>query len=483
MSTQHIIWIDDMWAPQTKKTAHRRKVLEDVLLDAKTALKKSGCTVEWETERSAANGNMKLSQGPRRFSLAIVDGFFEGEEWTWRNLLSSLRDRSVPYAIFTQFLGDILADLDAVRDDPLFLGAYEKGVQNRFLVERIAGFFRAPPFRLLHISDLHCDALAQDAEKEEYEALIDSMISVVTPMRIDGVAITGDFAAKDPSRDLPFAVPFVARIIDASVTRPLIDRVFLIPGNHDVHWRSFKDKELAADPWWPFLSFYQAVYSERPSALRELRAWNTSTRSLRATATGSDIFWHRNVPEINLRVIGLSSTSIIQAEQGKGRLDKVTLGHISEQWGSKSPTGEIRLMLMHHNLFAVASRSRLDESDNVIGQGNVVYETLAGGCDLVLAGHTHAPSLISHSVAHFRKSRLDFGGSVSVLTAGTAGGFHAGKQRPRTFHVLDFGDANLRTGVRDLHVDTFCYDDLSRAWSCTGDTYRTEVGGRGRSFP
>ena len=149
-------------------------------------------------------------------------------------------------------------------------------------------------FRLLLMSDLHYDSTAIDAAAESQKQLIDSLFNLIEKEHnhicFDAILMTGDLAAKNPKTDLIDVRAVIQEIVQKSIGERNIDRLFLIPGNHDVVWEKFED-DLASDrPWAPFLDLYALIYLKRPDIIAELSSCNEPAFKLQSALLAITFF-------------------------------------------------------------------------------------------------------------------------------------------------------------------------------------------------
>ncbi|HEX6042562.1 metallophosphoesterase [Longimicrobium sp.] len=464
MARFEAMWADDAWEPG--RDAEQRAYLSSCLQAVRGALEDAGCQVEWKCYGSAAGASVEAGNAGNDFRLAVVDVEFGTEQWNWQSVVEALARRSIPYIMFTRFPAD--AELsERLRNDPLRLATFEKNAADvGTLVAQVVAFFRAPPLRILHLTDLHVRAKPQPGEAREqeqrFQALNDCLEAESAVRPFDAVALTGDFAAGDAFLDLAVARQRVRKLIELAVMGDA-ERAFVIPGNHDIHWRDFAARELADQAWQPYLDFYQACAGGRQGLLSELAAWDGELHLMRRDVSAGALMWHRALPTMRLSVLGLATPLTDIARQGQGEFAAEYVRFVQRHWPGVPAPGEVRLALMHHNLFSVFSASAHEEQHVLHGAGLALQTLISARCHLVLSGHTHATMVMQTTAARLTLAQWSEQGTLTAISAGTAGGAHPSQDRARVFNILEIGDG--RTGEpRSLAVRTFAYDSGAARW-------------------
>lgn len=464
MASFKAIWADDAWAEggDPQESAYLASCLQAIT----GALDDAGCRVDWKCYGLASGAAVEVASRGTDVHLALLDFRFGSEQWDWRTVLDALARRNIPYIVFTNFPKEPEL-IPRLQEDPLRLATLGKdraGVDE--LVARVVAFFRAPPIRILHLSDLHVWAEPGSGDHGEQEArfaaLYECLEEESATRPFDVVAFTGDFAGHNPPLDLVAAREKVRVLMDKAVLGEA-ERAFIIPGNHDVHWADFAAGVLARNPWQPYLDFYHACFGGRQKLLAELAAWNPELRFMRPEAAAGALMWHRRPSGTTLSVLGFATPSVDPAAQGQGEFTAAHAEFVKKHWRGEPAPGEVRLALMHHNLFSVLSASAQDEQHTMAGSGAALKALLSAHCHLVLSGHTHAPVVMQCSAARLGTAAWSAQGTLTAVSAGTTGGVHPGLDRARAFNILEVGDG--REGeARSLTVRTFLFDGGDRSW-------------------
>jgi predicted phosphodiesterase len=471
MIKYQVLWADDHWVVEGNaiKDSASPSWLEPAAQEIEDQLREAGIAVEWLKIGDAAGAATQIERGVHDVRLVLVDYQFAGTGYYWQDVMPPVRRRNIPFMLYSSFLGDAKMAPEFARPDPLFLGMYSKSRDDmpRF-VKRVVDFFRAPPFRLLHLTDLHYQASPGIEEKRERDRLFTSLVETLKQEQalrpIDAVVITGDFACHHPADDLGAIRAEVRAIVNSTIRIDNLDRLFIVPGNHDLAWKSFAEGVLGDMPWHAYVDFYQSMYNTRSDILTRMKAWKADERLLDLRARKQDLTWRARVPGVAIDVIGIASPSEDPRHRGEGEIGTEQLKFVRDCWSGEPLFGEVRIALMHHNLVSVLSMSIYDEKRIVRDAGEALLTLMRSNCSLVLSGHAHASHLFSCRAAHSRGNQLTATGGLTVVAAGTMGGSHGARDRQRTFNILDFSQGEGKTGRRALSVRGLYYDSSEGAW-------------------
>jgi 3',5'-cyclic AMP phosphodiesterase CpdA len=239
----------------------------------------------------------------------------------------------------------------------------------------------------VHISDLHIRA----GDNYDQRVVLDSLLEDVAGFREaapDLIFITGDLVYSGRAEEYVAAAAFVRSL--SSATSVPLDRVFCVPGNHDVDRacitpflrnaaRALRSRDLIA----------QLLGS--PSEVRLFtRRHQAYTEFVRATfpwasLLSEDDLWYAVsvcVNDLRLGVLGLNSSWAGGLDSDRGHL---TIGERQVRSALKAVgTKDLLLALFHHPL---AWLSDADAAD--------VQNLLNGRCDFVLHGHLHQLGVIN----------------------------------------------------------------------------------------
>ncbi len=251
---------------------------------------------------------------------------------------------------------------------------------------------------VFHVSDLH---FGWPAVPEQIEAIEE----IIQKENFDAVAISGDLTQRARAGEFQRAAAFIR---DARK----VSKVITVPGNHDVAWwkapLGFADKSRVYENYRKFIDTDLEPVLHVPGAT--FVGINTAHGVTRRTLT-----W-------NLRDI-----SII------GDIHKHQLEE-AKQIFDKSPPGDARVIVMHHNPVRgeLSQRHGLKSTQKILG----AFAEL--GVDLVCCGHDHQESV--HYIEHTRKGTV-------ISTAGTISNRSRGG-RPSSINVMAIGRDTIDVTTR-----------------------------------
>ena len=223
---------------------------------------------------------------------------------------------------------------------------------------------------VFHCSDLH---FGHPAVPEQYEA----MEALIQDRRYDVVAISGDLSQRARSGEFQRARAFIKHAERTS-------KVICIPGNHDVQW--WKAPLGLGDEREMFAVYRRYIDDDIEPVLHvpgaTFAGLNTSHGVVRQSLT-----W---------RVRDISIIGIIRRSQ----LER--LRHLF----AKSPPGDVRVVVMHHNPVKgeLSQRHGLKDTKRALG----AFAEME--VDLVLCGHDHQDAI--HYIEHTKRGTV-------ISTAGT----------------------------------------------------------------
>jgi len=223
---------------------------------------------------------------------------------------------------------------------------------------------------VFHCSDLH---FGHPAVPEQYE----SMEALIQDRRYDVVAISGDLSQRARSGEFQRARAFIRHAERTS-------RVICIPGNHDVQW--WKAPLGLGDEREMFAVYRRYIDDDIEPVLHvpgaTFAGLNTSHGVVRQSLT-----W---------RLRDISIIGIIRRSQ---------LERLRELF-AKSPPGDVRVVVMHHNPVKgeLSQRHGLKDTKRALG----AFAEME--VDLVLCGHDHQDAI--HYIEHTKRGTV-------ISTAGT----------------------------------------------------------------
>jgi 3',5'-cyclic AMP phosphodiesterase CpdA len=186
----------------------------------------------------------------------------------------------------------------------------------------------ARPFRIAHLSDLHCGGPYFEA------ALLDRAISEINELRPDMVICTGDLTTFGFKHEYQMARQYLDQLN--------CDAFVVVPGNHDARNVGYVH--------------FEELFGNRSSVLRKG----------------------------NVSVVAIDST---EPDLDHGQIGRGRYGWIEEQFAAEP--SEFRIFVLHHHLLPVPGTGR--ERNVVYDAGDALEVLAASECRLVLSGHKHVP--------------------------------------------------------------------------------------------
>jgi predicted phosphodiesterase len=467
MAKFRILWVDDEWDIEPKN---------EIILKTKNEiinkLTSEEIDIAIKTEKNIPEALVEVEKTDIEYRLVIVDLHFNNQRYQVEPLFTRLTENKIPYIIFTNFIdsiGKITVNNDKYQ---LVIGRFKKDSEGSYqLLKTVVLFFKSVPVRILHLSDLHFHSTLSDSnEIEERDALFDSLLTTIEEenkrQRFDLVAICGDISMNSPENDLLDSRSLIKKINKLSVNS--YERFAIVPGNHDIQWRDFHKKELARHPLKSYLEFYRAIYDHKLNILNEMGAWNSQQNLFIMESTCDRMSWVRRLPSSGLSIIGLATPSLVPDQQGNGHFLREHQQFIRSHWADNNTNLEIRLALMHHNIYASLSYNRKGETRVLENSGEAMYTLMSSGCTCVLSGHTHSVNYIRCAASRMGLNGFSALSSFDVITGGTTGGMHKSGDRPRSFNIIHFSHCNINDMKRSISVSPFLYDSDEHKWTEKG---------------
>jgi 3',5'-cyclic AMP phosphodiesterase CpdA len=255
--------------------------------------------------------------------------------------------------------------------------------------------------RVLHLSDLHYGAGDDDAIEHGAPALIERFEPEL-------IIASGDLSHRGREDQLARASRFLH-----GLNRP----VLAVPGNHDI----------------PYTFPARFTHSFREFE----RQWETTEPTYSSPT---------------LHVVGLNSVRPWRHQSGGIRTAQLTG---AEERLKVGPAGAFHIVVLHHHLIGAPWRSR---KKPVARRNHVLGALVAGGADLILAGHIHQAA-----VSERREFEISHGAEQSVVVSIAPG---LGQPRPkrqgeaRGLHLYEIEDTCLR-------IQTYVWRDTD--WGLTAE--------------
>ncbi len=281
------------------------------------------------------------------------------------------------------------------------------------------------PIRFLHVSDVHLRPAKRYEQDRVLRGLVEFLERDRAQFPLDLVFVTGDLAQAGKAEEYALVVELLKKLM--SVTGVTPERMFVVPGNHDVdrdvgRWllRTLgKDEEAIA--------FFEDAQS-RTFHLKKLDAYATSMRGLLGggrplgLAVGEDAVELVEVRGARLAVASFNSAWFAQGDDDRGKL---WLGEPSvNRAGQRVADLEapFAVALMHHPLDELHEIERDD-----------VGHYIERSFDMVLRGHLHKDK--TRAIATQRGGYVEVAGPAVYQGSQWPNGCFLGEIRPNARKV------------------------------------------------
>jgi 3',5'-cyclic AMP phosphodiesterase CpdA len=267
---------------------------------------------------------------------------------------------------------------------------------------------------LLHLSDIHFGP----PEVPAHVAAVERRLS---EKRWNAVAISGDLTQRNFRGQFAKARAFVDLSRSAAPT-------VVIPGNHDVAW------------WWCV-----GGLGVRALMYRGYRKWidrdleptlHAPGLTVASINTSHGIQWHT----LTSRLRDLSVVGAVRPAQW-ARATQVLAG---------APAGDLKVLMLHHNLLAGTLSHRWGLTDRAMG----IDRAIGTGCDVVLCGHDHESQVV----------QVERGGGRIVVSQVNTISNRARADRPATFHELSWDAATVTVRQHEWNAAASDFVE-ARTWS------------------
>ncbi len=313
--------------------------------------------------------------------------------------------------------------------------------------------------QILHISDLH---IKDDPDESfDRERVLEPLVQRAKEDLQEGfcpeiVVVTGDIAFKGTEAEYALAGPFFDDLMTALGLDT--DRLFMVPGNHDVNRKKYRPKDIPVYDTMPELNAELREEEYRRDLLKGMAAYFgfVETRYLHLKPLED-----RLVPFVRhyssscgrkVHIIGLNSAWMCRRSDDRGAVALGEYQMVRAMEAAKAlPEADARLVLLHHPLDWLWAADR-----------NICRSYLEN--TILLAGHLHEPA----------------GGHTADLEGGffsfQAGGAYVGTESdyPCRFHYL-----TLDWGRNVIRLDFRKFAAKIRKWKLDGEIGKDGV----REFP
>ena len=446
-----ILWIDDDWSNDEKD-------LNVLYNDLQSAIEKIKGNVDIE-RASDSTAAYKLID-TKNYGLVIVDIEFldsnKNKQFTQaQELFEKLESKYIHYVIYSNYIHDIKTTGNYC------IGLYNKGKDRQLeFVKAIEKYVANSPYRILQVSDLHYST--NNEESDDYFQIFGNYLQEISEIKnIDFVALTGDFAAKNPSEEHSIVSFFLRKIFRVKLKLGY-DEIFVVPGNHEVIWSDFSKKERSKKPYSTYVRLLESLYDSNRAVLSSFKGWNKTEIPIDVSEKG--LSWHRYIASKNLSIIGICSNATNPEEQGLGVLSTENIKYISDKWVNDKLLDETRILLLHHNLFPVRSNDSRDENRTILNAGKAINILVEHGCDIVLSGHTHRSESILYESTVITKNGYEKGKELLLINSGTCGGVVPTFDFPNMFNVIDIS-YDIESEKKRIEITPHMYDSRTSKWN------------------
>lgn len=333
--------------------------------------------------------------------------------------------KNVPFIVYSNFIDEID---DEIKNDKNLIEIIPKNKSDDLLttIKKIVDYI---PITVCHLSDIHypSDISSRDRD-DKYSDFFENYLKGV-----DHLIMTGDFANKFPNIDLSELERMIKPKLIHQYGEEYFKNISIIPGNHDILWDSYEKNVLNEKCFNKYFLFYTKLIKNHNFTEEKI------LKSIDEGVTNIDTCWAKEINN-NISMIGINSSITDAKMKGKGVFTSEHKKLIIEYWKKEKRKGEIRIVLVHHNLFTPLSLSTQEEKNQIYDNGIFISVLLEKGVDIVLSGHTHSPNVIEFSGASFNSTETRFYKQPRFLniSSGTFGGYGPQYQSPNFFNILNF---------------------------------------------
>lgn len=219
---------------------------------------------------------------------------------------------------------------------------------------------------ILHVSDIHfrspdCLDPANDPEQPYRTALLNDVRARARIGQVDAIFVTGDIAFGGITAEYAAAMAWLTTLAEAA--RCTLDRVFVVPGNHDVD-RDVIKKSQATQNAQGSIATAQEIDSVCSRQFRDpdtsrallapLQAYNEFAKTFNCQILPNRLCWRQDIEigssGVTLRIHGMTSTVLSGAIQADGsQNDPRTFLYLPRNQTVLDPVpGFINAVLSHH---------------------------------------------------------------------------------------------------------------------------------------
>ncbi len=315
------------------------------------------------------------------------------------------------------------------------------------------------PLRFLHLSDFHLkpNRIQRYDQDKVLRGLIEFLESERKRFPLDAIFITGDLAFSGSSAEYALVVEFLQKLLE--VTGVAAERMFVVPGNHDVDRRVGKWL-LRTLPDTPTADAFFLEPDARDAHARKFDAYRKSLAPLLGElrklglGVGKDavemIDWH----DARIAVASFNSSWFAHddGDMGKLWLGEANIAEAGDRLAEEKAT--FRIALMHH------PQEYLDEQER-----DTIEDRMERTFDLVLRGHLHKNK--TKVVKSQRGGYIEVAGKAAYQSSLWPNGCYLGEIRPcaRTVKLYPY---QYGKGADPWVLDTTVFpDDVADGYAHT----------------
>lgn len=323
---------------------------------------------------------------------------------------------------------------------------------------------------LLHLSDLHFGpeygfATTGDTPVRRTlpRLLIDDLTYQVRLGAPAGVIISGDLTWQAKEEEFEMAAKFIELLRSEFALEPY--HFVVVPGNHDIKWvEDPAEKPIRGKP--------REVKFPEAEAKRNFRDFYTRLFGIPPNNSFSQGRRFLLGNYVTIDVIALSSSELEQthfAGYGYVGAEQLQVAMKEMSWEEGKPRTSYRLVTLHHHLLPVVPEEEIKEYDKnysiTLDAGNIIYECLAAGVDMVVHGHQHQP--FTGALMRSRGgNRFEAGRTLVVNAAGSTGlkreRIVSGKN---VYTIYEFDPSEIRIRLR-IQSDIRVGFEEAPGWGC-----------------
>ncbi len=289
----------------------------------------------------------------------------------------------------------------------------------------------------LHISDLHMrPSQAYDSDIVLRKMLKDIEACIQNgSLQPDFIIVSGDIAFSSKPEEYKLAKDFLDKLLEIthlSKNKPK-DRLFIIPGNHDVDRNNIDPAALTIANGIKSRESVNSVLANdtiRSFILRRFKNYKNFIEDYMGDSVllfnDDNYYYVKNTvfEELNISILGLNSTWLAGSDNDQGKL---VIGDMQVQNAiAKVGNADICLALMHHPFNWL---QKFDEDD--------VEPILSKGCQFILHGHLHEQSI----------SQVSGPGRFSTII-----GAGACFEKRTSYNSYNFVQLDLDSGKGKIHL-------------------------------